>query len=161
MALCLPLHKRNRMDVSRSYPVSRNSHPYWPKLLGQSPSSLKITLRHVHTISRVPHQGSSVVPDGNGLNNALLMSTKGFLGGSVVKNLPTKQETQVWSLGWEDPLKKEMAIHSNILAWRIPWTKEPGRLQYMALQRIRHDWAPKSFSFMPISVLYVRCEKGG
>ena len=51
----------------------------------------------------------------------------GFLGGSVVKNLPANQETQVCSQGREDPLEKEMAIHSRILAWEIPWTKEPGR----------------------------------
>ena len=49
----------------------------------------------------------------------------GFPGGSVVKNLPSMQETQVPSLGREDPLEKEMANHSSILAWRIPWTEEP------------------------------------
>ena len=57
----------------------------------------------------------------------------------MVKNLPALQETQVRSLGWEDPLEKGMATHSSILAWRIPWTKEPGRLQSMGLQRVRHD----------------------
>ena len=46
----------------------------------------------------------------------------------TVKNLPGMQETQVGSLGWEDPLEKEMATHSNILAWKIPWTEEPGGL---------------------------------
>ena len=51
------------------------------------------------------------------------------------------QETQVPSLGWEDPLEKEMATHSSILTWKIPWTEEPGRLQSMGLQRIRHDWS--------------------
>ena len=49
-------------------------------------------------------------------------------GGSVVKNLPAKQEMQVQSLGWEDPLEEEMATHSSILAWRIPWTEDPGGL---------------------------------
>ena len=52
----------------------------------------------------------------------------------LVKNLPTMQETQVQFLGWEDPLEKEMAIHSCILAWRVPWTEEPGRLQSMGSQ---------------------------
>ena len=50
----------------------------------------------------------------------------------MVKNLPAMQElqeTQVWSLGWEDPLEKDMVTHSSILAWKIPWTEEPGRLQ--------------------------------
>ena len=51
----------------------------------------------------------------------------GFPGVSVVKNPPAKQETQVRSLGWEEPLEKEMTIHSSILAWKIPWTEEPGR----------------------------------
>ena len=50
----------------------------------------------------------------------------GFLGDSVVKNPPTLQETWIWSLGWEDSLEKEMATHSSILAWEIPWTEKPG-----------------------------------
>ena len=58
----------------------------------------------------------------------------GFPSGSVVKKLPTKQETQVRSLGQEDPLEKEMVIHSSILAWEIPWTEEHGGLQSMGSQ---------------------------
>ena len=57
----------------------------------------------------------------------------------MVKNLSAVQETQVQSLGWEDPLKKGMATHSSILASRIPWTEESGGLQSMGLQRVRHD----------------------
>ena len=57
----------------------------------------------------------------------------------AVKNLPATQETRVRSLGREDLLEKEMATHSSILAWRIPWTEEPGELQSMGLQRVRHD----------------------
>ena len=53
----------------------------------------------------------------------------------MVKSLPTIQETQVQSLGWEDTLEKEMTTHSSTLAWKIPWTEEPGRLQSMGLQR--------------------------
>ena len=56
-----------------------------------------------------------------------------------VKNLPAMQETLIQSLGWEDPLEKEMAAHSTTLAWKIPWTEKPGRLQSMGLQRVRHD----------------------
>ena len=59
----------------------------------------------------------------------------------MVKRLPTMRETGVQSLGWEDLLEKEMATHSSILAWRIPWTEEPGRLQSMGSQRVQHDWA--------------------
>ena len=57
----------------------------------------------------------------------------------MVKRLPTMRETQVQSLGQEDLLEKEMSTHSNILAWKIPWTEEPGRLQSMGLQRVGHD----------------------
>ena len=57
----------------------------------------------------------------------------------MVKNLPAMRENRVQSLGQEDPLEKGMATHSSILAWRIPWTKEPGRLQSMGLQRVGHD----------------------
>ena len=59
--------------------------------------------------------------------------------GSAVKNLPAMQETWVPSLGQEDPLEKEMAIHSSILAWRIPWTEEPGGLQSTGSQRVGQD----------------------
>ena len=57
----------------------------------------------------------------------------------MVKNLPAMQETRVQSLGWEDPLEKEMATHSNILAGRIPWTEEPGKLQSIGSQRVGHN----------------------
>ena len=57
----------------------------------------------------------------------------------TVKRLPAIRETQVQSLGWEDPLEKAMATHSSILAWKIPWTEESGGLQSMALQRVGHD----------------------
>ena len=59
----------------------------------------------------------------------------GLSGGSVVKNPPAKQEIRVQSLGWKDPLEKEMATLSSILAWEIPWTEEPGGLQSMGLQK--------------------------
>ena len=61
----------------------------------------------------------------------------------MVKNPPAMQEMWAQSLGWKDPLEKEMAIHSNILAWEIPWTEKPSRLQSMGLQRIGHNLATK------------------
>ena len=67
---------------------------------------------------------------------------KGFPGGAVTKNLPAKagDTSDVGSVsGWEDPLELEIATHSSILAWKIPWTEEPGRLQSMGSQRIGHD----------------------
>ena len=58
----------------------------------------------------------------------------------VVKNLPASAgDTQVQSLGWEDPLEQEMATHSSVLTWKIPWTEEPGGLQPTGSQRVRHD----------------------
>ena len=57
----------------------------------------------------------------------------------LVRNLPVMQETWVQSLGWEDPLEKGKATHSSILAWRIPWTEKPVRLQSMGSQRVGHD----------------------
>ena len=57
----------------------------------------------------------------------------------MVKCLSTMRDTQVRTLGQEDPLEKEMAIHSSTIAWKIPWTEEPGRLQSMGSQRVRHD----------------------
>ena len=57
----------------------------------------------------------------------------------TVKHLSTTQETQVRSLGWEDPLEQEMAIRSSTIAWKIPWTEEPGGLQSMGSQRVGHD----------------------
>ena len=62
-----------------------------------------------------------------------------LLGGSEVNNPPVKQETQVRFLGWEDPLEKEIATHSSVLAWDIPWTEEPGGLQSTGLQRAGHN----------------------
>ena len=71
------------------------------------------------------------------MNDEGLLPILGFPGGLVVKNLPAKQETWVRSLGRQDPLEKEMATHSSILAWEIPWTEEPGGLQSMELQKSR------------------------
>ena len=63
----------------------------------------------------------------------------------MVNNLPAMQETRVWFLCWEDPLKKGMAIHSTILAWRIPWTEKPGGLQFVGLQRVTHNWVTNTW----------------
>ena len=66
----------------------------------------------------------------------------GFPGGSVGKEsaMQETQEIPVWLLDWEDPLEEGMATHSSVLAWRIPWTEEPGGLQSIGLQRAGHDW---------------------
>ena len=88
----------------------------------------------------------------------------------MVENLLSMQETWVWSLGWEDALEKGMATHSSILAWRIPWTKEPGGLQSKESQRVGHNLVTNIFHFslnmwMPLPptvqshIKYVQIEK--
>ena len=69
----------------------------------------------------------------------LCVEIRASLVAQSVKNLPAVQEIQVRSLGWEDPLEKEMATHSSVLAWKISWTEEPGGLQSMGSQRVGHD----------------------
>ena len=68
-----------------------------------------------------------------------MQGIKTSLVAQTVKRLPAMQETRVPSLGWEDPLEKEMAIHSRTIAWKIPWMEAPGRLQSMGSQRVGHD----------------------
>ena len=72
-------------------------------------------------VSEIPHNGTS------------------SLATQLVKKMPEMQETQVRSLGWKDPLKKRMATHFSTLAWKIPWTEEPGKLQSTRSQRVRHN----------------------
>ena len=66
----------------------------------------------------------------------------------MIKDLPAMQKTWVQYLLWEDPLKKGMATHSGILAWRTPWTEEPGRLQSIGSQRVRHDWSDSTHAYI-------------
>ena len=77
----------------------------------------------------------------------------------MIKNLPVMQETWDWSLGQEVPLEKEMVTHSSILAWRIPWTEEPGELQSMGLQRVKHDWATNTL-WLTLIFLSTFCIRG-
>ena len=74
-----------------------------------------------------------------------------------VKNLPAMQETQIQSLGQEDPLEKGMATHCCILAWRIPWTEEPGKLQSMGSQRVRQNRAVKHTGLLTATNVPIRC----
>ena len=86
-------------------------------------------------LGSIPGSGRST---GEGIGYLLQYSWASLVA-QLVKNLPAMQETLVRSLGQEDPLEMEMATHSSILAWRIPWTEEPGGLQPRGLQRVRHD----------------------
>ena len=83
----------------------------------------------------MPRSGQS---PGEGISYPL-QDTWASLVAQTVKNPPAIQETWVRSLGWEDPLEEGMATHSSIFAWRTPWTEKPGRLQYVELQRVKHD----------------------
>ena len=80
---------------------------------------------------------------------------KASLVAQLVKSLPAIQETWVQSLGREDPLKKEMATHSSILACRIPWTEEPGGLQSIGSQRVGHNWGTSTHTCMYVSILNI------
>ena len=82
----------------------------------------------------------------------------GFPGGSEAKNLPAKQETQVWSLGQEDPLEKEMATHYIILAWEIPWTEEPGGLWSIESQKSGHDLVTKQNECLYLDTVFALTE---
>ena len=121
-----------------------NSWRYWrtgkPGVL-QSMGSQKV--RHDLATEQyiIGHQNHS------SLNNFILCKTRlstrlrTSLGVQMVKHLSTMRETRVRSLGREDPLEKEMAIHFSTIAWKIPWTEELGKLQCMGSQRVGHDWA--------------------
>ena len=87
-----------------------------------------------------------------------MLFSQDFLVAQMVKNLSAVQKTQVPSLDWEDPLETEMAIHSSILAWRIPGTEEPGGLQPMGLQRVGHDWATNTTITTCYYPIEERCE---
>ena len=79
------------------------------------------------------------------INDNCILKNYASLVAQSIKNLPAGQETRVRSLGQEDPLEK--ATHSIILAWKIPWTEEPGGRQSTGLQRVRHDWVTNNFTF--------------
>ena len=85
--------------------------------------------------SLIPGLGKSL---GEGIGYPLHYSWASLVA-QMVKNLPAMRETWVQSLSWEDALEKEMATHTSILAWEIPWTEEPGRLESMGSQRLEHD----------------------
>ena len=86
----------------------------------------------------------------DGILGSAMQLFQAFLVAQMVKHLPTMQEICVRSLGQEDPLEKEMATHSSTLAWKIPWTKEPGRLQSLESQRVGHDSVTSLHFFMQL-----------
>ena len=107
-------------------------------LISSKSNSLKYQCLKSHWNAK-SHQFKS--PKCHHLNYLIQIWVRTSLVAQIVKHLSTMQETWVQSLGWEDPLEKEMAIHSSTIAWKIPWTEEPGSLQSMGLQRVGHNWA--------------------
>ena len=99
--------------------------------LGEAGESLLLTLYLLHYMD---YFTTSMHHFYRRIKFRIVVISRDSLVAQTVKSLPTMQETWVQSLGWEDPLEKEMATHSSILAWRIPWTEEPSRLQPMGLQ---------------------------
>ena len=83
-----------------------------------------------------------------------------FLVAQIVKHLVAMWQTQVWSLGWEDPVEKEMATHLRTLVWKIPWTEKPGRLQSLGSQRVRYNWVT-SLNTLEILILFFFFLAGG
>ena len=103
----------------------------------------------------------SRISTGEGIGYCLQYSWASLVT-QMVKTLPAMQETWFWSLDWEDPLEKGTATHSSILAWRIPWTEEPGRLQSMGSQRAGHDWATfTSFHNLEVNLLFAQSSQFG
>ena len=122
--------------------------PPWKNLAEGSSSTCKSLITHEvmelqsQTWSLwfdIPYSVKSISHGGHKHTKLRALTMISFLEAQMVKNLPAMQETQVQSLGQEDHLEKEMAIHPSILAWRIPWTKEPHGVQSMGLQRIGRD----------------------
>ena len=118
---------------------------YWRIILRGDRHAPKVLLgcQNARPWSPVPGPFHSAVFAAHNLKECGEVPLGGFPGGSVVKNLPAMQETWVQSLSWEDPLEKETATYFSILAWRIPWTEEPGGLSSIGLQRVWHNLATK------------------
>ena len=115
--------------------------------VGHNWSNLACVQMKLHIISEEilnnsPHSTINVLfkVDNSADSNPLINGLASSLVAQMVNHLPTMREAQVWSLGWEDTLEKEIATHSSTLAWKIPWTQDPGRPQSMGLQRVRHNW---------------------
>ena len=122
------------------------------KVTNQTSPYLEILFFHVYSLYKQCNPKPGAPPysrcDGKGGSPSLSLVIKTFLlkkkkdiyqPAQKLKRLPGMRETRVRSLGWEDPLEKEMATHSSTLAWRVPWRKESGRLQSMGSQRVGHD----------------------
>ena len=110
-------------------------------------SSLQNICWYLISIIRIVSWTTEKNKDKISLKKLQLYKTGFSLMTQMVKDLSTRLQTQVWSLGRDDPLEKGMETHSSILAWRMPWTEEPGSLQSMGSQRVIRDWSDWQFHF--------------
>ena len=134
---------RPYLGLTESYckdSLSMDSMPSWVTNLF---SSVQFSHQSCHCYANLLHHFKQFSSHRQLVCIQTLAKQGASLVAQAIKNPPALWENQVWSLSWEDSLKKGMTTHSGILAWRIPWTEEPGGLQSMGSQRVRHDWATK------------------
>ena len=145
--MCCPGYEANETVLMRWLVVYLLSHIQH----FLNPTDCSLPDSSVYGISQGKNTGVSCHSLHQGIFPAQELNWHLLLVAQRLKHLPPIQETRVGSLGGEDPLEKEMATHSSVLAWRIPWTETPGRLQSTGSQRVGHDWATSlSFFFFPI-----------
>ena len=120
-------------------------HNSWIGYTSAAPIPVLLTFSPLPVSMPMGHTEDSQVASTMAFISGIRNSLEGFPGGSDGKESACSARGRVWSLNWEDPLEKGMAIHSRILAWRISWTEEPGRLQSMGLQRVKNDWVTFTF----------------
>ena len=122
--------------------VHRN-YLHFYKLTTKNQTEIKESISFTIATKRIKYLGINLPKETKELytenQKTLMKEIWASLLAQLVKNLPAVQETHVRSLGWEDPLEKEVATHSSILAWKISWTEESGGLQSMGLERVGHD----------------------
>ena len=110
------------------------------KIMASGPiTSWQIDREIVETVADLIFLGAKITANGDCNHEIKRHLLQDFPVAQTVKNLPARQEARVRSMDWEVPLEKEMATHSSILAWKILWTEEPGKLLFMGSQRVRHD----------------------
>ena len=130
-----------------------SGHTFKPTRRGQWLRIVKIQWKaQEKSIFDIPSSGSTVCTVVIGPISKVQICQWASLVAQMVKNLPARQATQVGFLGWEEPLEKEMATHSSVLAWRIPWTEKPGGLQSMGSQRAGHNRVTNTFIAQDVSV---------
>ena len=131
----------------QSIGVSASDQSSWRQVAKILIQYLHSTRRFIHVFSANQHYLLNQILKTTLLSNHYIH----FLVAQMVKSLPAIRKIWVRSLGWEDHLEKEMATHSSILAWKIPWMEEPGRLQSMQSQRVEYDWVTSIHFYWGVS----------